>query len=81
MLRTESRPSAKKLPPSERSKAAELVRIIGSVMLAAVNDNDDAAFSASVIRRLRARVTRPAQRERVETWLASLPQSVQGFAE
>src|SRR5215813_11128510 len=56
----------------QRKQRDELVQIIGTVMLAAANDNTPDARTI-LERELRARVTRPAQRELVETWLASQP--------
>jgi hypothetical protein len=55
----------------KRKEAAQLAQIIGTTILAAVNDNTDPELRASVTKHLRARVTRPAQRELVEKWLAS----------
>lgn len=57
----------------KRKETAQLAQIVGSVILAVVNDHDDPALRASVTKHLRTRVTRPAQRELVEKWLASHP--------
>jgi septal ring factor EnvC (AmiA/AmiB activator) len=62
----------------QRKQTAELVRILGTAMMEAVNDNEPEAC-AVFERHIRPRVTRPAQRELVEMWLASQPTSTHRF--
>lgn len=55
----------------QKKNTAKLVQVIGAVIMTAVNDNDDPELTERITRHLRERVSRPVERELVETWLAS----------